>query len=378
MTERTSKRGRIRADWSRKEIGRIRVAWGFTQKEHNEFISALDVMYDNAMLDELRAVERGDLTPAQVVEAARKGRLLRLDLLLDVKTRLPLWATLNAMVAKRANEEDHQSYTKALRILRSKSTLADDALIEDLLTIDRAALRRSYNSPVTWNHMRASVLVGLTQLFGSPDHEFRLRVRKVFGKREKEPKRPLSVTPALFWQLVDLLPEHVRAPIVTIVATGMRLGEYVGCKDSNLRPNYCVYAPGTKNADAEGLVHVAQPLWPWIVQGIPSPLSRKSIRKNFQAAAIKVGLGRREHMTRGGHTGLQYTGLRIHDLRHLAAIFALEGGASINEVQSLLRHADPKQTMWYATLGDNQRAAEAVGRALEREVPHLSTQRADA
>lgn len=359
MPERTSKRGRLRVDWVRAEVGRIRLSWGYTKKERDEFVSCLDRLYENAQLDELRAIRKGELTPAQVIEASRKGRLLRLDLLLDVKTRLPLWATLEAMVAKRGHESEHQTYTKALRTLQRVAPLREDATIQDLLTLDRVSLRAQYRSPVTWNHMRQAVLVGLTQLFGTHEHEFRKRVRAVLGPSEQEPRRPLAVTPALFWQLVDRMPNYIQPSIICLAVTGMRISEYLRCTEKNLRPNHSVYVPGRKTAGSTGLVHVPPAMWPHVVQSIPCVVSRNTLGGWLRQAAESMGLGSRDERGR-------YSGLRIHDLRHLTAIFAFEGGASVNEVQTIMRHADAKMTMRYSELQDNKRAADAIGRAMER------------
>lgn len=43
-------------------------------------------------------------------------------------------------------------------------------------------------------------------------------------------------TPEAFWRIVDAMPEHVRAAPVTLLATGMRLGELCACDQTNLLP----------------------------------------------------------------------------------------------------------------------------------------------
>jgi integrase len=59
-----------------------------------------------------------------------------------------------------------------------------------------------------------------------------------------------------------------------------------------------------------------------------------------------------------------YAGMRLHDLRHLALQLALDGGAMLNDVQSLARHADPAMTMRYLKRSGSRRAADAIGRSL--------------
>ncbi len=46
------------------------------------------------------------------------------------------------------------------------------------------------------------------------------------------------------------------------------------------------------------------------------------------------------------------TDLRIHDLRHTHASIAINGGATLYEVQHLLGHSHAKTTMRYAHLSD--------------------------
>ncbi len=58
--------------------------------------------------------------------------------------------------------------------------------------------------------------------------------------------------------------------------------------------------------------------------------------------------------------------VRVHDLRHSFASFLVNDGHSLYEVQKLLGHADPKTTMRYAHMGQNElrAAAQAVSHSL--------------
>ena len=48
-------------------------------------------------------------------------------------------------------------------------------------------------------------------------------------------------------------------------------------------------------------------------------------------------------------TGLAYTGITAHSLRHTAALFNLERGASIEETKAFLRHSNILTTLVYQT-----------------------------
>ena len=64
--------------------------------------------------------------------------------------------------------------------------------------------------------------------------------------------------------------------------------------------------------------------------------------------------------------GAGLSDLRIHDLRHAYATFALRRGESVLAIGRLLGHADPQTTLKYTHLADAMvhEAAETVGAVL--------------
>jgi integrase len=132
-----------------------------------------------------------------------------------------------------------------------------------------------------------------------------------------------------------------------------------------------VYSPGSKNADASGLIYVAEELWPWVEAGIPAPVKTRWLRIYLHRAAAAVGLGAFTPRADGavdakGNPKLEYSGLTLGQLRHLALQLALDGGATLNDVQAHARHADPKMTMRYLKRRGRKDAAAAIGRELAR------------
>lgn len=381
--ERTSKDGQFRTDWQRAEIGRIRVAYGYTLKEHMKAVHLLDELYDNDQFDELRALKKkkgqpGRVTIRELMAAKKQGRHRRADVLVDVRLRRPLWVTLQEMTqARPGGKLYHRRLRASLEKFAKSPTagiLGTRATVADLRKLDRREVRKHFASAADWNQFRKMIGVALTQLLEDALHPFRREIMMKLTK-ETEHHRTVDITVDQFWELVNALPEHARPGIVTLAVTGMRLNtEYLRCSDADKRPALPgVYCPGSKTADAAGIIPVADALYQWVDAGIPAPVKSRWLRIYFHRAALDVGLARliddprgRRVKNRAGKLEPRkvYAGIRLHDLRHLALQLALDGGAQLNDVQSLARHADPAMTLRYLKRSGSRRAAEAIGRSL--------------
>lgn len=404
--EKTSQGGRFRTDWQRREIGRIRVTWGHTEKEHARAVHLLDELYENGQFDVLRALKkpRGDAGRVEIGEllAAKKaGRHKRDDVLVDVRLRRGLWETFAEAVKQRPGGDKHHArlLSSLKKFARSSAArlLGPKAIVADLRRVDWRVLRGDedghggelFRSAADWNHMRKAISSALSTLLDGPAHPFRLEIMKRIP-RETETAHDVDVTVEQFIGLVALIPEQLQPIIVTLAVTGMRLEtEYLACRDTDKRPLLPgVYCPGSKTADASGVIPVAPSLWHWVNAGIPAPRKAKQIRVHFHRACVTLGLGRYEETgavrvqtvrrardgapSKGEPTGiirkelpvLRYKGLRLHDLRHLALQLALDGGAALNDVQRFARHADPTMTMRYLQRSSTRQAADAIGKML--------------
>lgn len=380
--ERTSKNGQFRTDWQRTDVGRIRVAYGYTIKAHMKAVHLLDELYENDQLDVLRALrkkkgEPGRVTIRELMLAKKSGRHRRTDVIVDVRLRRPLWDTLQKMtVARPGGKLYHRRLRASLEKFAKSPTagrLGTRAIVADLQKVDYRDVRQHFASAADWNQFRKMIGVSLTELLEDALHPFR---REIMAKlpKETEHHRSVDVTVDQFWQLVNALPEHARPGIVTLAVTGMRLNtEYLRCDEADKREALPgVYCPGSKTADAAGIIPVADALYEWVDAGIPAPVKARWLRIYFHRAALEVGLARMIDDPKGRVVGkgkskkpLQvYSGIRLHDLRHLALQLALDGGAMLNDVQSLARHADPAMTMRYLKRSGSRRAADAIGRSL--------------
>ncbi len=397
--ERVSKGGQYRTNWVRKEVGRIRVTYGYTVKEHSLAVKLLDELYDNDQLEILRALKARQITIKALVASRKGGRHRRDDLLVDLRLRRPLWTTLEAMVKLRRGGDKHR--TRLLTSLRkfaaspAGAALGPSATIAELRTVDYATLRSTFGSAADWNHFRKAIGATLSSLFDTEeldgkDHPFRKSVMKRIGTREPEPAIDVDVTVPQFLELVGKLPPAYQPVVLTLAITGMRLvTEYLRCTKADKRPQLPgVYCPGSKNADATGIIPIAPSLWPYVDAGVPAPRKVQGIRREFHRACIATGLGqyletgktRRQLVRRsrdgapgrGEPTGpiyeelpvVRYKGLTLHGLRHLALQFAIDGGAALNDVQAFARHADPGMTMRYLKRSGRRRAADAIARML--------------
>jgi integrase len=207
--------------------------------------------------------------------------------------------------------------------------------------------------------MRRAVSRFLSVLLGK-HHPFRHTVVDripVAAEVEREP----DLTADSFWSAVEKAPDYVRPAFVTLVATGMRWGEYARAKKSHLKPRSLgVEVPGTKTAASLATVYVSEWLWPWIEQGIPAPLNYEHTYKWWKRACVAAGLG--EFRDAKKETG--YTGPHLHDLRHLHGQLAIDT-VDVTKVADGLRHTQLSTTRRYVRKRNKRDVAVAVGDALK-------------
>jgi integrase len=342
----------IRFDRIFRGVGRIRRSSGTSsQKEFARRDALLTELADAGQLEALRAFQAGDLLIEQLIEAKRSGELSSTYLLRDVKLDRNLWDALDQLYGDTKDRSTRHRYRSAARKLAvvALRTLGRQARVRDLRRVDWQRLRSAWGSSAAdWNHLRRMISRSLTLWMGDVYDPFRREIVKRIP-REKEIPRIPDITIALFWEILARAPDFAQPCYVTLVCTGMRLGEYLRCDKRHLSPATCsIDVPGTKTAESKARIFVDEALWPWIEAGIPAPLNETWIRHFWKKAAGEMGKGE----------------LRLHDLRHAYAIFASDAGVPTAQIQAALRHAGPEMTRRYEMQRARRSVAATVGRAL--------------
>jgi integrase len=187
-------------------------------------------------------------------------------------------------------------------------------------------------------------------------------------ERNAEHKRTRYLTPIELARLTDALEAHPDRQAVDIfrlcLLTGCRSGEAMKARWDDIQLAAGIWnKPGSTtkqktthivplNAPAKQLLARLRQRTnsPWVFPADSAPGHRITVQKSWLAvcAAAKI------------------SGLRIHDLRHSFASLAVNRGASLPLIGSLLGHASPVTTARYAHLfDDTQRAtAESIGKLI--------------
>jgi integrase len=247
-------------------------------------------------------------------------------------------------------------------------------------------------SAADWNHLRRALSAFLTVHLDDVHHPF----RRAHAEEDRAPPRE-SAVPDLpvetFWAIVDATPEHARPCYVTLAATGMRLGEYLGCERGTScprctrstcparRPTRAPRASTSTRALAvdraghpvaarrELDAHLLAPRLPRARRSrrsVGRPASSRTVRVKRADGRRTTSPARRAVSARSSVT--RYKGPTLHDLRHLYAQLADEEGATDTQVMGALRHSNPAQTREYKRRRAAGEVARMVGNQLLRRI----------
>ncbi len=352
---RTSPDGCYRLDWQRKEVGRIAVSSGATTvKGWRAAMALCDALYARDELDVLRALKARRVTMKEVSAAEKAKAFKRGDSLRTLVLRRPLWDAVASWLPPKTDiGVTRDRYRTSFDKLKREGGLKEDVTVADLESFDWQVFKDSgrFKSTADWMSLRRAVGRFLTVMLENKHHPARFAIMSKIP-RAKVRARKVSVGAAEFWKLIEKANSVIQAGLVTLAVTGMRLAEYERALPEHLTTrgdgSLSLDVQGSKTDGATATVVVAKSLADWVRAGIPMPRERQQFRKRFHEAAEAIG--RPE--------------LNLHDLRHCTALFALEGGAQINEVREQMRHEDTSQTLNYARTGNASAAAAAIGRAL--------------
>jgi site-specific recombinase XerD len=172
---------------------------------------------------------------------------------------------------------------------------------------------------------------------------------------------PRAIDPEDIKQLLAVLKEpRARALILTLLRTGMRIGELLNTKvqDLNLKEQWIeifeaqksrvgrvVYLSNDAQAALKKWLKQKRPQSDYLFYGCRGrPLCYEAARKIFKKYLAKAQLSHKPYS--------------LHCLRHTFASEMLNGGMSVQSLQELLGHSDIEMTRHYARLTDNTRREE--------------------
>ncbi len=354
MPHKVSAGGSFRLDKVyRAPVGRLAIASGATTKAgYRNVLACLDRLAERGRLDALQALKRHQVTVAQLLHADREDAI---DELLASLTPAPeaaaLWPAVQAWLGPRAARNvTVKRYGVSMVKLERAGVLESGARVADLAAVDwRGLVARWNGSGSDWNQMRRAVSRFLTVHLDDVYHPLRRSVVKAIPKRPELERVPDLDVPT-FWRVVEAAPAHARPAFVALVALGLRVGEYLRMRETDLHPlTKTVSVPGTKTASSAAALRVDPELWPWIVRAVPAPLAYNWLRKYWKRALAAVGAD---------------VTLRLHDLRHLTAQLLVNAGQSEASVQTTMRHATASMTRRYARQKDRGENAAALANVL--------------
>jgi len=336
-------------------VGRLGLASGATTKAgFRNVLACLERLAERGRLDVLSALKAHQVTVAQVLDADRAGTL---DPLLAGLNPSPegvaFWPAVDRWLGRDAEPgETVKRYAVSMRKLRGFGVVAEAAPVHALQAVDWKVLASRWLEDASgsdWNHMRRAVSRFLTVHLGDVYAPLRRAVMKAIPKRAERERVPDLDVPT-FWRVVEAAEAHVRPAFVALVALGLRVGEYLRLRETDLHPiTKTVSIPGTKTASSAAVLHVDPELWPWIVAAVPAPVAYKWLRLYWKRA-----------LRAAGADGT----LRLHDLRHLTAQLLVNAGQTEASVQRTMRHATPAMTRRYAMQKDRGENAVALARVL--------------
>lgn len=347
---------RFNRDFSRNGIGRITNSSRTTDaQEFRRRDLILTKLHESGQFDVLRAFKRGALQIEELLEADREGRLRSAELLPYLSLKRSLWAAIEDTLPQlgRSPATRKRYRVSLLKSLREKAAafLPADARVADLERVRWNDLKQIWGkSAADWNHMRRAISAFLTALLGDKYSPFRRRIVQAIPRADEVGRVP-DLTPGGFLTLVEHIPQRYRCCYFALVATGLRVGEYLTLTPFNLKPaTRTISGAGTKTALSAEDVAVHKDLWHYVEEAVPAPLRYKALRRHWVEACKKAGVS-----------------VRIHDLRHCFGQWAVDGGVAESKVQSALRHKTASMTRRYTKTREKGEAANAVGRALLEE-----------
>jgi len=216
-----------------------------------------------------------------------------------------------------------------------------------------ATLRHMFSKAVEWDMMGQSPFSNTKNLFYKENN---MRLEFLTGTEEE--------------RLLFYCKDHLKPIVITALNTGMRRGEILTLKWSQIRNGF-IYLRKTKTNEARQIP--TNETLKDLFQSLPRHINSdyvfcnkdgkpyKDIKKSFKTALKKADI----------------EDFRFHDLRHSFASKLVSKGAPLKAIQELLGHKNIKMTMRYAHLADDFKkdAVKLLDEDLKVESSHIKSKK---
>ena len=187
-------------------------------------------------------------------------------------------------------------------------------------------------------------------------------------QRAREPVQPIPLV-SLEQQdaLIARIPEAPRLLFVAALETGARLGELLRLRTTDVDPAERRLLFRQTKAGRPRLLRMSKRLADaFRAAGVPGASSPHGRRVFADAVGADGNLRYTwRHAFKKAARSIGFPELRIHDLRHLAAVNLVRAGVDLPTVQAFLGHRHLVSTLRYAAYADETATARAA-RALDR------------
>jgi integrase len=340
----------IRLEKALPGFGFVRKSTGLTERAEFDELLGILLSCAKARPQVVRCWIDGQLTSWDVIHAAREERLK--DVVPDARTLAPFADALEAAWEKSAAGPATlvRYRTSARKLLHLQPQLR---IVADLERVDWRQLERSWpGSDADYMACYRMLSTFLTLHFGGKRtgkaHPWRARILDQLERRVERP-RAQSATLDQFKAAVAALPNDLERDIIwSLVITGLRQGEFFALTRAHLNPHtFELTVPGTKTAASAAVLPVSPRLWPYLDRAVPARRTYNVVREHWRAACRATGID-----------------LRIHDLRHLMAQWAVNAGVAEGALQGYLRHTEASTTRRYTLQATRRDVADAMAEVL--------------